>query len=286
MRKFPDRTRAAALATGIAVIGITSVVDARTGDNLREGLRNGTTTSETEIVSNIAAASGLKGGYSTRQSNLSATGGGAIYGCRSAAGGSAATPPQNPCVRANNLSTGYAFEFNATRGDSAGSITVGAGGDTKKPFTTNATGVATGLNADRVDGASAEDIVKAARTTKDLDADRVDGAEAVDLKSRWVLVKADGTIEEQSGGFKVIQVDGDVVYIDAGSSLDGKGLDATIAALGETGEISAARCGTPAITCIAAADNKSAFAVTLADSAGVSPAVDAPARRFYASISE
>ena len=286
MKKFHDRSRAAVLATGVAVIGMTGVVDAATGGNLREGVRNGTTTSETEIISSINAANALKGGYSTRQSNLSATGGGAIYGCRSTSGGSAATPPKNPCVRANNLSTGYAFEFNATRGDVAGSITVGSGGDTKKPFTTNATGVATGLNADRVDGASAEDIVKTARTTKDLDADKVDGAQAADLRSRWVLVKADGTIEDQSGGFKVIQVDGDVVYIDAGSSLDGKGLGATIAALGETGEISAARCGTPAITCIAAADTKNAFAVTLADSAGGAPAADAPVRRFYASITE
>ena len=59
-------------------------------------------------------------GYSTRQSNKSTTGGGAIYGCRSTAGGSAANPPKNPCIRANNLSTGFAFEFNATGGESAG----------------------------------------------------------------------------------------------------------------------------------------------------------------------
>ena len=72
-----------------------------------------------------------------------------MYGCRSQAGGSAATPrPQNPCVRANNLSTGLAFEFNAANGDIGGLISVGGGGDAKKPLTTNATGVATGLNAD------------------------------------------------------------------------------------------------------------------------------------------
>jgi len=35
---------------------------------------------------------------------------------------------------------------------------VGSGGDSKRPFTTNATGVATGLNADRVDGKSAAQI--------------------------------------------------------------------------------------------------------------------------------
>ena len=37
--------------------------------------------------------------------------------------------------------------------------------DDAKPFTTNATGVATGLNADRVDGMHAADIVKAAQAT-------------------------------------------------------------------------------------------------------------------------
>ena len=42
----------------------------------------------------------------------------------------------------------------------AGLISVGAGGDATKPFVTNATGVATGLNADRVDGKDAEDIAK------------------------------------------------------------------------------------------------------------------------------
>jgi len=38
------------------------------------------------------------------------------------------------------------------------------GGDSAKPFTTNATGVATGLNADRVDSKNADDISKDAVT--------------------------------------------------------------------------------------------------------------------------
>ena len=49
------------------------------------------------------------GGYATRQSNLSRSGGGAIYGCRS----TRRARGTNPCLRANNLSTGSAFEFNA-----------------------------------------------------------------------------------------------------------------------------------------------------------------------------
>ena len=59
-------------------------------------------------------------------------------------------------MRANNLSAGRAFEF-VTGGAEAGRIeTKDASG---KPFTTNATGVATGLNADRVDSLDAEQIV-------------------------------------------------------------------------------------------------------------------------------
>jgi len=155
------RTRSVVLATGLLVLGISPFAIAKTGSTLREGLRNGTSTRETQIISNIGSTTSTTGGYSTRQSNLSASGGGAVYGCRSRAGGSAATPtPQNPCVRSNNLSSGLAFEFNSSNGDTVGLITAGTGGDLKKPFTTNATGVATGLNADRVDGKDAADISK------------------------------------------------------------------------------------------------------------------------------
>jgi len=125
---------------------------------LRGGARNPSSnqsqsyTRETEIIANNPT-------YGTRQSNKSGSGGGAIYGCRSGAGG---TPKANrPCIRANNLSTGLAFEFQSLHGDTAGTIAVGNGGDTTRPFTTNATGVATGLNADRVDGRSATDFASA-----------------------------------------------------------------------------------------------------------------------------
>ena len=65
-----------------------------------------------------------------------------IYGCRS-------KPGREPCVRSNNLKDGRAFEF-ATNGAEAGRIDVKDA--SAKPLTTNATGVATGFNADRVDG--------------------------------------------------------------------------------------------------------------------------------------
>lgn len=157
-----------ALASACAIgLIATPIGIAATGDNLREGQRNpsggGAAQRETEIIANVNATNAPKGGYSTRQSNLSSTGGGAIYGCRSGVGGSAANPPRNPCVRANNLSTGYAFEFNASDGPVAGLISAGRGGDSKRPFITNATGVALGLNADRVDGMDVAQIIAAAR---------------------------------------------------------------------------------------------------------------------------
>jgi hypothetical protein len=122
------------------------------GNSLRGGSRNPSNdarrsyTKETEIIANVNT-------YGTRQSNKSNNGGGAVYGCRSAAGG---TPKGNePCVRASNLADGRAFEFNANGGTEVGQIT---GPANAAPFTTTATGVATGLNADKVDGKDATDL--------------------------------------------------------------------------------------------------------------------------------
>jgi hypothetical protein len=132
----------------IAVLVPTLAVAAGEGNPLRGGVRNPSPnetralTSETEVIANTST-------YGTRQSNKSDNGGGAIYGCRSGAGGS--TAGNEPCVRAVNLSSGRAFEFEASATE-AGRIDVGGGGDTVRPFSTNATGVATGLNADEVDG--------------------------------------------------------------------------------------------------------------------------------------
>lgn len=281
MRSFNMRTRHVVIASTILVLGIAPLGVAATGDALREGARNGTATKETQIISNNPATTATTGGYTTRQSNTSDSGGGAVYGCRSTAGGSAANPPKNPCLRVNNLSNGFAFEFNATGGESAGTITVGAGGDTKRPFTTNATGVATGLNADRVDG-----------------------IEAAALKTRWLLVNEAGQIEEQSGGFTILDAytTNANVYIDAGSSLEGKGLQATIAIQNKIdtdgdaaanpnfgGEVSVGRCQTVAIECAPAnSKNVNAFVFSARNSDGTATAGDAanPRKRVYIQISE
>jgi hypothetical protein len=83
-----------------------------------------------------------------------------------------------------NLEKGRAFEF-ATDGAEGGQITA-AGGDNAKPFTTNATGVATGLNADRVDSKSAGDLTK-------------DAVTAVESGLLNATVAADGTLGAKRG---------------------------------------------------------------------------------------
>ncbi len=155
-----DYARLTLVASAVAILVIPGVAaGAGEGEPLDGGTRNPSPNAtleyirETEIIANNTT-------YGTRQSNKSNSGGGAIYGCRSLPGG---TPANNePCIRANNLSTGLAFELE-TNGTLGGTI-IASPGDGSKPFTTNATGVATGLNADRVDGRSAADIVKDAVT--------------------------------------------------------------------------------------------------------------------------
>jgi hypothetical protein len=127
------------------------------GSAVRGGARNPSSdarrayTKETQIIANVNS-------YGTRQSNKSNNGGGAVYGCRSGAGGTA--KGNEPCLRASNLEAGRAFEFNTNSGTEVGQIT---GPATAAPFTTTAKGVATGLNADQVDGQSASEIVAAAQ---------------------------------------------------------------------------------------------------------------------------
>jgi hypothetical protein len=126
---------------------------------------------ETEIlVSN--------GTYGTRQSNKRKNdGGGAIYGCRSA-------PGNEPCVRANNLDNGRAFEFQSTSGNEGGFIEVGSGSPNASavPFNTNAAGRVANLNADRVDNLNAEEIVAQARAS-----------------TLWAVVDGAGTLVRKSG---------------------------------------------------------------------------------------
>lgn len=146
------------LATALVlVLGVPSLAVAfGEGNPLRGGARNPSSNPareyqrETEIIASNST-------YSTRQSNKG-TGGAAVYGCRS-------NPGREACLRATNLRGGRAFEF-ATRGGEGGRIELG--NPAGAPLTTNATGVAAGFNADRIDGrdgaelASAGDLLHAA----------------------------------------------------------------------------------------------------------------------------
>lgn len=157
MKRIRFSGRAAIVCSLILALGIPSVaVGFGEGRNLLLGKRNPSNNpglalnTETEIIADTNT-------YGTRQSNKKdGDGGGAIYGCRS-------NPGNEPCIRSNNLKGGRAFEF-VTIGKEAGRIEVG-GDKTGAPFTTNATGVATGLNADKIDGKEAADFAPATSLT-------------------------------------------------------------------------------------------------------------------------
>ena len=133
--------------------------------------------------------------YATQQSNLhNGDGGAARYGCRSSA-------VNEFCLLSKNTGGGGSFRFQSLNSLLGGSIEVnppqGKTAADAKPFTTNAHGVATGLNADQVDGMSADDIVKAAK-----------GSEAT-----YALLTADGkTNGSRTQGVK----DTNVVHTTAG----------------------------------------------------------------------
>ncbi|HWI22652.1 MAG TPA: hypothetical protein VNT22_08570 [Baekduia sp.] len=186
------------------------------GKDVRGGARNPSSNSslsyskETQLIANTST-------YGTRQSNKSTSGGGAVYGCRSLAGG---TPAHNePCVRASNLNTGLAFEFASAKGTLGGTIAVGAGGDAVKPFTTNATGVATGLNADRVDGKDVDTLAPFAKVSAggNLDAKRGAitsvtggaGAYAVNFSSDISACAFTVTVSQAGGGIGSFSIGAD-----------------------------------------------------------------------------
>jgi hypothetical protein len=139
----------------VLALSVAGAVGATTGDAIREGVRNGTATKETRIISKVTGEK-----YGTRQSNISTgstAGGAAIYGCRRAT---------KECTRHVNLSNGPAAAF-ATKG--------------LVPFTlsSNAIGKVTGLNADRLDDLDAAQLINAARAGKADSAATADTATAL-----------------------------------------------------------------------------------------------------------
>jgi hypothetical protein len=200
LKSFHFSGRAAIVCALILAIGVPATAAGfGEGRNMLLGKRNPSSnpalalSTETEIIANNST-------YGTRQSNKKdGDGGGAIYGCRS-------NPGNEPCVRAANLKGGRAFEF-VTAGAQAGLIQTGS--PTGAPFTTNATGVATGLNADRVDGKEAADFASATdvKTLSDglLDA-QVSAAGAISANSRGTS----GTTATVAGAVYTVKFNRDV----------------------------------------------------------------------------
>ncbi|MEX2196667.1 MAG: hypothetical protein WD844_15410 [Thermoleophilaceae bacterium] len=113
------------------------------GEPVQIGVRN-RSRSETGLIAN-------GDGYSLRLSNVNrGEGGGAIFGCRAAAG-------RESCVNADNLADGQAFFFRSREGSSAGRFQVD--GPNAVPFTTNARGMVQNLNAEMVGGLTAQQLL-------------------------------------------------------------------------------------------------------------------------------
>jgi hypothetical protein len=153
-RLRPNGRSALILAcAAVLAIGITSIATGAAGDFVRIGKRN--------AAPGTTAIVGSTTGYATRQSNnVNNDGGAASYGCRADANHEA-------CLFVLNHNGGQVFQFSSNGGTNGGRILVTPpSGKTAKdvsPFTTNATGVATGLNADQVDGQSASEIIAATK---------------------------------------------------------------------------------------------------------------------------
>ena len=211
MRKFPKVRGPWLVASSVLVALIVApfAVAAGEGGSLLLGKRNPgnnesrTLSSETEIIANT-------GSYGTRQSNKSDNGGGAIYGCRSKQGG---TPKGNePCVRASNLTDGRAFEFESKGGPEVGAI---VSADPKAaPFTTNAKGVATGLNADQVDGKSADEI-------------QADSVKAAQANTKFASVAADGALPANRGAKTAARAEAGVYTVEFDAAVNGCAQSAT-----------------------------------------------------------
>ena len=141
------------------------------------------------------------------------------------------------------------------------------------------------------------------KSLKGVDAETLDGQTANDLKARWLLLNEQGQIEEQSGGFTVLDAyqTNNNVYIDTGESLVGKGLNATIAiqnlvnvddADGDpepnfNGEVSVARCQVPGVVECAPPTAKTINALVVSPRNSDGTATDPGARkRVYVQVTE
>ena len=154
-------------------------------------------------------------------------------------------------------------------------------------------------------------VKKAKKAKSAKNAKRLGGNTAEELKTRWLLLNEQGQIEEQSGGFTVLDAydTNTNAYIDAGESLVGKGLTATIAIQNQidqnpamagvqgnvAGEVSVSRCQiTGVVDCAPAnAKNVNALVVSPRNSDGTPAATASPgtgsgtaSKRVYVTVTE
>lgn len=186
--------RAALISAVILAALVGPVAFASDGSVMKVGAGNSADTAETRIIAQNVST------FATRQSNnKEGDGGAAIYGCRSAAG-------NEPCLEVDALRTGQAFSFRS-KGTEGGRITVlgDANPRNNRPFTTNATGVANGLNADEVDGRS-----------------------AADLRALYALVNGDGTVANGNGVVTATRLDEGGYTVRFNRDIDGCVYTATI----------------------------------------------------------
>jgi hypothetical protein len=164
MHRRIHRLRTAILVTGASALLVAPAAIAAPIDGGDRNPSNNPSTgysTETQIIGEVAQNAGGHaagtGGYVTRQSNKTDSGGGAIYGCRAKAG-------TESCVAANNLNNGDAFRFQSTvAAGTIGQLRFGLDLNKtfdKPPFVTNGTGLVKNLNADRLDGKSADDFAE------------------------------------------------------------------------------------------------------------------------------
>jgi hypothetical protein len=141
------------------------------------------------------------------------------------------------------------------------------------------------------------------KSLRGVDAETLDGQTAGDQKVRWLLLNEAGQIEDQSGGFTVLDAyqTNQNVYIDSGGSLVGKGLTASIAiqnlvnvdgADGDAepnfgGEVSVARCQVANVVECAppSAKTENALVVSPRNSDGTATA-DGARKRVYVQVTE
>lgn len=160
------------------------------GFNRRSSLRGGIHNPPHSSFSRTTGLFANTKGWVTRMKNLG-SGGAATLLCGAPSGGSA-------CLEANNSSSGFAFQF-MSAGSTGGTIllknTAGA------PFTTNAHGVATGLNANYLQGKQASEFQLASKpAAKAEDAEKLGGQPASAYVSTSQLLFADVNAEAKIEG--------------------------------------------------------------------------------------